>query len=68
MTTHSVYLLHAPYPDGSWRGLEKCSGATDSPRAMFRPGSASKMRFETGLSAASRPLNTSSETFETEKD
>jgi len=28
MTTHTVYLLHAPYPDGSWRGLEKCSGAT----------------------------------------
>jgi hypothetical protein len=24
MFPHSVFVIHSPYPDGTWRGLEKC--------------------------------------------
>lgn len=24
MTKYSYYVLHSPYPDKSWRGIEKC--------------------------------------------
>ena len=24
MATHSYWVIHSPYPDGSWRGIEKC--------------------------------------------
>lgn len=26
MNTVVVYVLHSPYPDGTWRGWEKCAG------------------------------------------
>jgi hypothetical protein len=26
-----VWVLHSPYPDGTWRGLEKCSATRDGP-------------------------------------
>lgn len=26
MTEYDMYVLHSPYPDGTWRGLEKCCG------------------------------------------
>jgi hypothetical protein len=31
-----MYLIHSPYPDGTWRGIEKCCGAgtTDIPVAV----------------------------------
>jgi len=38
MTTHSFYMLHSAYPDGSWRGIEKCLGRTceeDSAPMLF---------------------------------
>lgn len=25
----TVYVLHSPYPDGSWRGWNKCYGRDD---------------------------------------
>lgn len=27
MFPHQVFVLHSAYPDGTWRGLEKCAGA-----------------------------------------
>jgi len=35
MTTHAVYVLHSAYPDGSWRGLEKCCGAPGDATLVF---------------------------------
>lgn len=29
MYPHQVFVLHSAYPDGSWRGLEKCSGTEE---------------------------------------
>lgn len=34
MYPHQLWVLHSPYPDGTWRGLEKCSATPDGPR-MF---------------------------------
>jgi len=25
MTEHKYWILHSPYPDGTWRGIEKCA-------------------------------------------
>jgi hypothetical protein len=32
-----MYLLHSPYPDGTWRGIEKCcgGGTTEVPVAVL---------------------------------
>lgn len=29
MYPHQLFALHSPYPDGTWRGLEKCSSTKD---------------------------------------
>ena len=28
VTTWTAFVLHSPYPDGTWRGIEKCVGHT----------------------------------------
>lgn len=30
-----VWVLHSPYPDGSWRGMEKCLGSEDADILIF---------------------------------
>lgn len=30
-----MFVLHSPYPDGSWRGLEKCPRAEDESGALL---------------------------------
>lgn len=32
MYPYQLFMLHVPYPDGTWRGLEKCSATSDGPR------------------------------------
>ena len=27
-TTHTLYVVHSAYPDGTWRGIEKCSSGS----------------------------------------
>jgi len=29
------YVLHSPYPDGTWRGLEKCIGCENDPEGLL---------------------------------
>ena len=35
MVTDRVYVLHSAYPDGTWRGLSKCCGATGDATLVF---------------------------------
>ena len=30
MTGSTFYVLHSPYPDKSWRGVEKCAGSAEA--------------------------------------
>ena len=32
MYPYQLWVLHSAYPDGTWRGLEKCSASSDGPR------------------------------------
>jgi len=32
---HQVFVLHSAYPDGTWRGLEKCGGAQGDATLVF---------------------------------
>ncbi len=32
MYPYQLWVLHSAYPDGTWRGLEKCSATSDGPR------------------------------------
>lgn len=32
---HERFVLHTPYPDGSWRGLEKCLGCQSTPEGLL---------------------------------
>lgn len=34
MYPHQVFVLHSSYPDGTWRGLEKCSSTSEGPRVF----------------------------------
>lgn len=34
MYLHQLFVLHSPYPDGTWRGLEKCSATPEGPRVF----------------------------------
>ena len=33
--TSSVWVLHSPYPDGSWRGIEKCMTSEEGGLMVF---------------------------------
>jgi hypothetical protein len=35
MYPHQVFVLHSAYPDGTWRGLEKCSGTPEDCVRVF---------------------------------
>lgn len=34
-TTEIIYVLHSAYPDGSWRGIEKCCGTHGGATLVF---------------------------------
>lgn len=35
MIPYQVFVLHSAYPDGTWRGLEKCAGAPGDATLIF---------------------------------
>lgn len=38
LTDHEFWILHSPYPDGTWRGLEKSAEATlDAETLQLKP-------------------------------
>lgn len=35
MNPYQVFVLHSAYPDGTWRGIEKCAGAPGDATLIF---------------------------------
>lgn len=49
MTDHVYYVLHSPYPDKSWRGVEKCVTTLGAPHLFETPEDAKKFTVDHSL-------------------